>query len=407
MPDRAAPHQRAEELAGVGTWSIDLLTGGLTTNRAARRMLGWAGPDRPTLRDFLLRVHPGDRELVRTHTDALLRDGREYDVQHRVVLEDGRVAHMRAVATADVDEDGQVVAVHGITLDVTAMHLAARAAEAERDRSRSVLAALHEGYFVSAGGVIVEVNDALCRMTGYRADELVGAGTPYPFWPSEDVQALVELRRQLTETGGGQAQAQAQCKDGSRLRVALTAAGLATPHGEGPLWFVLVRDVTAEHEQAELLRTRAETDPLTGLPNSRTFRDALRVASATRPVSLALIDVDHFKGINDRYGHAVGDEVLVAVVDRLRTATSTSGTLARVGGEEFALLMPGLDEQAARTVLERALAALRCAPVAEVGTVTASAGVAALQDGMDTDVLYRLADRRLYAAKDEGRDRVC
>jgi diguanylate cyclase (GGDEF)-like protein len=126
-------------------------------------------------------------------------------------------------------------------------------------------------------------------------------------------------------------------------------------------------------------------------------------------LSLALIDVDHFKRINDEHGHAVGDEVLVAFVQRVVGASAGTGTVARVGGEEFALLMPGLQLADARVAMERALAAVRDVPLPTVGRVTASAGVAELRADAVTsdDQLYRLADRRLYEAKARGRDQVC
>lgn len=100
------------------------------------------------------------------------------------------------------------------------------------------------------------------------------------------------------------------------------------------------------------------------------------------PLSLALIDVDHFMSVNDRFGHPVGDQVLITVVERLVSATSGAGTLARVGGEEFALLMPGLTAEQGHRVVERALVELASAPIARVGTVTDSAGVAQLLEDM-------------------------
>jgi diguanylate cyclase (GGDEF)-like protein/PAS domain S-box-containing protein len=418
MPDgghgQDDPCRRVEELAGVGTWTVRLGTGELTTNDAARTMLGWpADGDAPTLRDFLDALHPDDVERVRAHADGLARDGEPYVLEHRVVTSDGRVQHMRAAGAAERDATGRIAVLHGITLDITELREAAAAAEEQRDRGRAVLAALHEGYLVSCDGVIQEVNAALCRMTGFTEQELVGADTPYPFWPPEQLDAMVALRQRLTSGGGDRAEVEAVRKDGSRLRVAMTATVLATPPGSTPLCFVLMRDVTVEHERARLLQTRAETDPLTGVQNSRTFREALRAAVVTAGagdvLSLALIDVDHFKRINDEHGHAVGDEVLVAFVQRLVGASAGAGTVARVGGEEFALLMPRLELTAARAAMERALATLRDVPLPTVGRVTASAGVAELRaDGIaDDDALYRLADRRLYEAKARGRDQVC
>jgi diguanylate cyclase (GGDEF)-like protein len=129
------------------------------------------------------------------------------------------------------------------------------------------------------------------------------------------------------------------------------------------------------------------------------------------PVSVAILDLDNFKAVNDDFGHAAGDRVLVRTAALLRAGVRPTDTLARSGGEEFVLLMPGTGEQAAAAVCARMLAALRGETWRRIGdglTVTASIGVAtAAGDGpIDFEALTTLADQRLYAAKRHGRDRI-
>ena len=122
MTDRILPpssRSRADELAGVGVWSLDLGSGLLTTNRAARVMLGWRDElGLPTLADFLAFVHPDDRERLTAHTERLVREGQEYVLEHRAVLPDGEVKHLRASGVADLDADGRPRMLHGVTLDL-------------------------------------------------------------------------------------------------------------------------------------------------------------------------------------------------------------------------------------------------------------------------------------------------
>jgi PAS domain S-box-containing protein len=122
MADRILPsssRSRADELAGVGVWSLDLSSGLLTTNRAARSMLGWRDElGLPTLQDFLAFVHPDDRERLHAHTERLVREGTEYVLEHRALLPDGRVLHLRASGVADLDADGRPRMLHGVTLDL-------------------------------------------------------------------------------------------------------------------------------------------------------------------------------------------------------------------------------------------------------------------------------------------------
>ncbi len=162
--------------------------------------------------------------------------------------------------------------------------------------------------------------------------------------------------------------------------------------------------------RAELARL-AETDPLTGLANRRAFTKRLNgeVERARRHghlLTLVILDLDDFKGINDTHGHQVGDHVLAEVGRRL-CATSRAGELvARIGGEEFAWILPQVDAAGAMAPVERARADIAGIRVAGVAGITCSAGVCDLTAARDVDELQRRADRALYSAKRAGRDRV-
>jgi diguanylate cyclase (GGDEF)-like protein len=157
------------------------------------------------------------------------------------------------------------------------------------------------------------------------------------------------------------------------------------------------------------LEDRAFTDPLTGLANHRAFQERLvaevaRARRHQRPLSLALIDVDHFKAINDLAGHAAGDRVLAALGARLRSRLRGEDVLARIGGDEFALLLPETDELDARAVLERAREELEREPLVDGVRVRISAGICELARADDAETLMRLADGALYWSKEHGRN---
>jgi len=164
-----------------------------------------------------------------------------------------------------------------------------------------------------------------------------------------------------------------------------------------------------------LLREQALSDPLTGLYNRHRLEDVLTREGASslrsqRPMSLVLIDVDHFKGINDRLGHQIGDEVLRQVAHHLQAYTRASDWCFRYGGEEFLLVFPETSLEDARQkadVLRQSLAErpLVCGDVQV--DVTVSAGLASFpSDGTDMDSLIGAADKALYQAKNQGRNRV-
>lgn len=171
---------------------------------------------------------------------------------------------------------------------------------------------------------------------------------------------------------------------------------------------ILVRDTYIE------MAARSETDALSGLLNRRGFErraDAAMMAAADQrlPVSLVIADIDNFKSVNDTYGHAAGDNAIAAFAAFLRTVASDHHVAGRIGGEEFAIVLPGTNLMAARLFAEGARSALAAMPVEglpESRRVTASFGVAELLPGENASSLMRRADAALYEAKDSGRDCV-
>lgn len=170
-------------------------------------------------------------------------------------------------------------------------------------------------------------------------------------------------------------------------------------------------DVSQRHQITVDLQLLADTDPLTGILNRRSFfHRAATLMRADRPLAALLFDVDHFKLVNDRLGHAFGDQVLVEIAVRCRSVLGPADVLARVGGEEFAVLLPRHDEAHAAATAERLRNAMASAPVTGLlgsQSITISVGGACARQGeFSIDELLQRADNALYAAKRAGRDCV-
>ncbi|MCW3003269.1 MAG: hypothetical protein JWQ20_2567 [Conexibacter sp.] len=173
----------------------------------------------------------------------------------------------------------------------------------------------------------------------------------------------------------------------------------------------LVGMAIANTEEVARLSADATTDPLTGLANHRAFQDRLRAelgraARHDRPLSLALVDIDRFKTINDTGGHGIGDEVLRAVAGHLRDHLRAEDVLARIGGDEFAILLAEVGAAEAVAALERARRTVERSPFAGGARVTISAGVCDVTHARDAEALTRFADGALYWSKEHGRNRV-
>ncbi|HEY8227014.1 MAG TPA: diguanylate cyclase [Pyrinomonadaceae bacterium] len=181
---------------------------------------------------------------------------------------------------------------------------------------------------------------------------------------------------------------------------------------ESELLIERIQQLVSLRQKMDDLRAHADLDHLTGLANRRRFRVALQqeVERWRRygvPCALLLIDIDHLKKINDKFGHPAGDAVIREIAQTLKEVSRDNDTPARMGGEEFALLLAGINGQKAAAAADRLRDFLRRRTVEGVGTVTVSIGVAACPDSANSErALYSAGDGALYVAKNGGRDRV-
>ncbi len=253
---------------------------------------------------------------------------------------------------------------------------------------------------------IVYANPAFECLLGYSRDQILGrdwrvfltvhapAGYAQPQAPAGTEtsveETLVAVRR-----------------DGTLLYFQARFSPVSADEGAGAPLVAVLHDVTAEHRTRETLEHRACFDPLTGLANRYLLRDRFEHAAAQAQrrgtvYTLALLDLDEFKQINDRFGHAAGDEALTFLGARLMEAVRSEDTVARLGGDEFVLLLMETDPASTRQILQRISAALVSFSPSGRGPLglTYSAGVSQFpQDGTTLERLLEAADKRLYAAK--------
>lgn len=203
-------------------------------------------------------------------------------------------------------------------------------------------------------------------------------------------------------------------------RVLLPQRGLRWIRGEatpeelptgGTLWHGYVSDISDLKRVEEELRALSITDSLTGIHNRRYFQDRLKIEMVrlnrtSGALSVIMLDIDHFKRINDRHGHAVGDGVLQELCKRISQRLRRSDVFCRLGGEEFMVLCPQTDGAQAYILAMELWSSLRNAPMEPVGIVTASFGVASRRVDEGVDGLLLRADSAVYVAKQAGRDRV-
>ena len=266
------------------------------------------------------------------------------------------------------------------------------------------------------GPTIVYVNPAFTRLTGYRASEAAGRSPRLMQGPGTDRATLASLGSALRSGREVREKVLNYHKDGSPYWLDLRIVPLRDGKGVITHFAAVERDVTEDKRRLDALEVVADRDPLTGVANRRAFTRIAktqmaaaemreRSGSSVKGFCLAFIDVDRFKYINDTFGHATGDAVLLGLADRLTENVRRSDLVGRMGGDEFAVWMPALSLDEARGFagrLYRAVAEDRFEGPTGPVSITVSIGVAALISGDDFEGLMARADEEMYSSKQGG-----
>jgi diguanylate cyclase (GGDEF)-like protein/PAS domain S-box-containing protein len=301
--------------------------------------------------------------------------------------------------------------------DVTKLAEQERALFIDQQRFRAIFNYVRDYaiYTVTLDGEIEEWNRSLQRFGGWEAADVQGHHigmffpTDDPSLPRPEVLLAEAKRIGSVETEGWRLK-----RDGSRLWGNTVITALPDETGSARGFVVVARDMTERKRMEDELKQHATVDPLTGAfnrryGNSRVAIELGRRARSGQPCAVMMLDIDRFKSINDTHGHDAGDAVLCAMVLTCTAGLRTADMLARWGGEEFLILLPDTDAEAATVIAERLREAVAAMQVAVSGTAnikfTVSIGLAvAVND--DLHDLLRRADGALYTAKARGRNRV-
>ncbi|HPF57967.1 MAG TPA: PAS domain S-box protein [Candidatus Competibacteraceae bacterium] len=386
------------------------------TGIAAEKMIGtrhqWQAfyrSSRPVLADFALEDIP--QEEVSKHYPSGIRERR---LAGRVLEGDAYISKLGKwlyfTATSIRDSQGHIVAAMESIQDITER----KENEQALQLAASVFEHAHEGIIITdADGIIIEVNKTFEEITGYLRQESIGQNPKILQSGLHNAGFYTDLWQRIAEHGYWSGEIWNRRKNGEVYPQTTSISSVRNIDGEITYYVGLFADISILKESQQRLEHMAYYDPLTGLPNRALLADRLRLALAKaqrdhRILAICYLDLDGFKPINDHWGHAAGDELLVQVAQRFQQSVRGDDTVARLGGDEFVVLLNNLDSiEEGEQIVERFLQMLASPFVLSAlpATISASIGVTFFpNDGSDPDTLVRHADQAMYRAKQDGRN---
>ena len=377
-------------------------------NRHYASALGWT-PENILGRTAAEIVGERGWQQIRPYIEQVVETRAQVSYERELTDTAGRPQWLEVDVLPNFDDEGELSGAFVRVTDITKHRLAERAVRESEERLAKFMQASAEGILFHRNGTVIDINAPICELTGYVRDEVIGRQTSEFLAPDHLPRA-----QQALATGAETAwESVALGRSGERIPVELITRSIMR-NGER-LRLVIVRDIRERVAAQARIHHLAHHDALTGLPNRAAFGLQLEQLTASHragdaQIALLFIDLDHFKRINDSLGHLVGDLLLQTVTARITASLRADDVVARFGGDEFMVLIPGVTDRSVVEQVAGKLLAVIEAPLEAAGrsiSVSPSIGVSLFPEhGRTPAELIQHADAAMYMAKARGRANV-
>ena len=380
-------------------------------NRTFVEMFGYDSPDRIIGGSIAQVVHPDDRKrVVDINCTRQEGEGAPQRYEFRGIRRDGEIVYVE-VSANEILYHGATVALAYLR-DISARKGWEQSLHESEERYRSLFEESRDAiYITTREGTCIDGNQAFLDLFGYVREGLAGVTARMVYASSQEKE---RFKKAIKDKGSVRDfDIKLRRKDGTVMDCLLSVTTKRNAEGAIVAYQGIVRNITDRKRAEEAVRHMAYHDLLTGLPNRHLFNDRLMMAMIRakrneQRTAVAMLDLDKFKDINDTLGHAMGDELLKTAAGRLKKLLRKSDTIARMGGDEFLLVLPDLHQaEDAHRLVRKIMGAFNTPFVVEGYelSITTSAGIAIYpDDGLDTNTLIKKADIAMYRAKQLGRN---
>lgn len=354
-------------------------------------------------------IHDADiEEFSKTLEENLQSDVDKFSILHRIITADAKSRWLNVKFLVERDEDGTAKSLYGSLYDITDI--------VEKENKVKLLAqALEQSdslvFITDNNGIITYVNDSVVKHSGYSRDELLGSKTNIFTSSKHDKEFYQNLWNTILDGQNYNNIIINKKKNGELYYVDTSITPIDDKYTKTKNFVVSAKDVTIQMKLEQKLENLATTDSLTQVYNRYKINAEieLHIARAKRnnmPFSILMFDIDHFKNINDKYGHYVGDVVLKDLTKIIENNIRQVDSFGRWGGEEFMLVLDNANKDEALNVAQKIRSIIEKTPMAGHYKITVSIGVGQYRISEQKSTLLERVDQALYEAKKEGRNRV-